>query len=386
MEVIEEALQQGKATCLAFLLLSPRARRRGRSDLDSSRAVARARDDRTLHDPDADATGAILALSWSRDGRKILAAAADGSITVWDAPSATPSSARRWTRPAAGALRPARSSPRRLPLRRRPHVPRPRPGFTLAPDARRHRAGEPRGPSRASARRRRGQNPATPRSANRRPRLPPIAAASPSWRRKPWTSSRVQSPGRDDRQAPELSKDGRTLWSSATRRVCELRRSRRDRWPTRETEPPPGSRRGAPAGRSRTRRAGTSGTPRCSRTTGGASSARARGRTSCTAGACATTRMRMGGAAVGRRRGWVRAFSRGDAGRVATGTREAKGVAQMAPHPTRPLCGAGANGAMYAWARRTTNWSAFEPGSCSSARTRCPSAEDEFGEVKRPLT
>ena len=72
--------------------------------------------------------------------------------------------------------------------------------------------------------------------------------------------------------------------------------------------------------------------------------------------------------------------------RVATGTREAKGVAQMAPHPTRPLCVAlGANGAMYAWAKAyDENWSAFEPGFVQLDENEVyVEREDEFDEVKR---
>ena len=119
IELIEEALQHGgRAWRSTGAALSPRPApplvpcRCGFPDpLRGARAGA----------DSAEESAAILSVAWSRDGRKLMSSAADGSLTVWDVAEADDVfrhtfDARRPSR----AVQPRQSLPRaRVPLRRR---------------------------------------------------------------------------------------------------------------------------------------------------------------------------------------------------------------------------------------------------------------------------
>ena len=84
IELIEEALQHGKATCVAFnrrgtLLAAGTAAGSVQVWDFQTRSVAR-----ELVSDSAEESAAILSVAWSRDGRKLMSSAADGSLTVWD--------------------------------------------------------------------------------------------------------------------------------------------------------------------------------------------------------------------------------------------------------------------------------------------------------------
>ena len=84
IELIEEALQHGKATCVAFnrrgtLLAAGTAAGSVQVWDFQTRSVAR-----ELVSDSAEESAAILSVAWSRDGRKLISSAADGSLTVWD--------------------------------------------------------------------------------------------------------------------------------------------------------------------------------------------------------------------------------------------------------------------------------------------------------------
>ena len=410
MEVIEEALQQGKATCLAFnrrgtLLAAGTAA--GTIEIwdFQTRAVARELvDDRTLHDPDADATGAILALSWSRDGRKILAAAADGSITVWDVAECdtlfratldAPSHAVHFAPhdPSVALVCPSDDGPTFLALARgRKRTPLPQ---------------MPGGIEQASLVCR---IPSVGIDAAAT-RTPGYAAFSKSGDHVFVANRRgvvtvVETKTLDIVQACkvpdativkrlELSKDGRTLLvvSNAPSLTSYAVRERdrladaRNRAAAEGLAPPgvltPAGSFANPTSRNQWNAAVFTHDGRrvVGASAGGAHELH-----------CWRVRddedeeeearaIAGGGGMLGSGR-----FLAATLERVATGTREAKGVAQMAPHPTRPLCVAlGANGAMYAWAKAyDENWSAFEPGFVQLDENEVyVEREDEFDEVKR---
>ena len=72
--------------------------------------------------------------------------------------------------------------------------------------------------------------------------------------------------------------------------------------------------------------------------------------------------------------------------RVLEGDKEAKGITQILPHPVRPLVVAvGANGQLYVWAKSyTENWSAFAPDFHElEENEEYVEREDEFDAVKR---
>lgn len=88
LDVIEESLQRGKATCVAF---NRRGTLLAAGTTDGivviwdfeTRSVAREFKD-GARDKDEDGGVAVLSVSWSRDGRKIISAAADDSMSVWN--------------------------------------------------------------------------------------------------------------------------------------------------------------------------------------------------------------------------------------------------------------------------------------------------------------
>ena len=103
LEVIEESLQRGRATCVAFnrngtLLATGTASGVVEIWDFETRAVARELvDERTLQENEDTneethdfgnqkqaGPGAVLSVNWSGNGRRLLAAYADGSVTVWD--------------------------------------------------------------------------------------------------------------------------------------------------------------------------------------------------------------------------------------------------------------------------------------------------------------
>ena len=91
LEIIEESLQHGKATCVAFnrrgTLLAAGTSGGSIAIFDfCTRSVARELVPEALADEDGDdqEVPAVFSVAWSSDGRKILSTAADGSVVVWD--------------------------------------------------------------------------------------------------------------------------------------------------------------------------------------------------------------------------------------------------------------------------------------------------------------
>ena len=108
LEVLEESLQRGRATCAAFnrrgtLLAAGTAagvveiwdfetRAVARELFDARATMVRTRDPLAGGDlgsgfdsvRDASTTAAVLSVHWSRDGKKLISSCADGSVSVWD--------------------------------------------------------------------------------------------------------------------------------------------------------------------------------------------------------------------------------------------------------------------------------------------------------------
>ena len=91
LEIIEESLQHGKATCVAFnrrgTLLAAGTSGGSIAIFDfCTRSVARELVPQALADEDGDdqEVPAVFSVAWSSNGRKILSTAADGSVVVWD--------------------------------------------------------------------------------------------------------------------------------------------------------------------------------------------------------------------------------------------------------------------------------------------------------------
>ena len=91
LEIIEEALQHGKATCVAFnrrgTLLAAGTSGGSIAIFDFiTRSVARelVPEAITNEDGTVEELPAVFSVAWSSDGRKLLSTAADGSVVVWD--------------------------------------------------------------------------------------------------------------------------------------------------------------------------------------------------------------------------------------------------------------------------------------------------------------
>ena len=91
LEIIEEALQHGKATCVAFnrrgTLLAAGTSGGSIAIFDFvTRSVARelVPEAITNEDGTVEQLPAVFSVAWSSDGRKLLSTAADGSVVVWD--------------------------------------------------------------------------------------------------------------------------------------------------------------------------------------------------------------------------------------------------------------------------------------------------------------
>ena len=97
LEVLEESLQRGRATCAAFnrqgtLLAAGTAagvveiwdfetRAVARELYDARATMTSGRETDAL---DASTTAAVLSVHWSNDGKKLISSCADGSVSVWD--------------------------------------------------------------------------------------------------------------------------------------------------------------------------------------------------------------------------------------------------------------------------------------------------------------
>ena len=379
IELIEEALQHGKATCVAFnrrgtLLAAGTAAGSVQVWDFQTRSVAR-----ELVSDSAEESAAILSVAWSRDGRKLISSAADGSLTVWDVAEADDVFRHTFDAPIHRAqfnptnaslalVCPSDDGPMTFALGRgRKRTPLPQmPGGIDVPSlvCRIPSEGLDTSATRAPAYALYSRSGAHVFVGNVRGVVTVVETA---------TMDIVQAckvPDATLIKRMELSADGRRLLVVSSAKAMHA------------YDVDEGGRDGAGAG---------AGAP-------GVSSARAvltpagsfanhasRGQWS--AGAFTRDGERVIGASAGGAHElhvWRR--SDGVVERVGSGAAEAKGIAQLEAHPTRPVCVAlGSNGVMYAWSKSHDEcWSAFAPDFVELAENEeYVEREDEFDKTKR---
>ena len=377
IELIEEALQHGKATCVAFnrrgtLLAAGTAAGSVQVWDFQTRSVAR-----ELVSDSAEESAAILSVAWSRDGRKLMSSAADGSLTVWDVAEAddvfrhtfdAPLHRAQFNpdNPSLALVCPSDDGPMTFALGRgRKRTPLPQmPGGIDVPSlvCRIPSAGLDTSATRAPAHALYSKSGAHVFVGNVRGVVTVVETA---------TLDIVQACKVPDAaliKRMELSADGRRLLvvsSAKAMHAYDVDERRRDDADAKVS--------GVPAARAVLTPAG--------------SFANHASRGQWSAAAFTRDGERVLGASAGGAHElhvWRRAD--GVVERVASGAAEAKGIAQLEAHPTRPMCVAlGSNGVMYAWSKSHDEcWSAFAPDFVElTENEEYVEREDEFDATKR---
>ena len=377
IELIEEALQHGKATCVAFnrrgtLLAAGTAAGSVQVWDFQTRSVAR-----ELVSDSAEESAAILSVAWSRDGRKLMSSAADGSLTVWDVAEAddvfrhtfdAPLHRAQFNpdNPSLALVCPSDDGPMTFALGRgRKRTPLPQmPGGIDVPSlvCRIPSAGLDTSATRAPAHALYSKSGAHVFVGNVRGVVTVVETA---------TLDIVQACKVPDAaliKRMELSVDGRRLLvvsSAKAMHAYDVDERRRDDADAKVS--------GVPAARAVLTPAG--------------SFANHASRGQWSAAAFTRDGERVLGASAGGAHElhvWRRAD--GVVERVASGAAEAKGIAQLEAHPTRPMCVAlGSNGVMYAWSKSHDEcWSAFAPDFVElTENEEYVEREDEFDATKR---
>ena len=377
IELIEEALQRGKATCVAFnrrgtLLAAGTAAGSVQVWDFQTRSVAR-----ELVSDSAEESAAILSVAWSRDGRKLMSSAADGSLTVWDVAEAddvfrhtfdAPLHRAQFNpdNPSLALVCPSDDGPMTFALGRgRKRTPLPQmPGGIDVPSlvCRIPSAGLDTSATRAPAHALYSKSGAHVFVGNVRGVVTVVETA---------TLDIVQACKVPDAaliKRMELSVDGRRLLvvsSAKAMHAYDVDERRRDDADAKVS--------GVPAARAVLTPAG--------------SFANHASRGQWSAAAFTRDGERVLGASAGGAHElhvWRRAD--GVVERVASGAAEAKGIAQLEAHPTRPMCVAlGSNGVMYAWSKSHDEcWSAFAPDFVElTENEEYVEREDEFDATKR---
>ena len=377
IELIEEALQHGKATCVAFnrrgtLLAAGTAAGSVQVWDFQTRSVAR-----ELVSDSAEESAAILSVAWSRDGRKLMSSAADGSLTVWDVAEAddvfrhtfdAPLHRAQFNpnNPSLALVCPSDDGPMTFALGRgRKRTPLPQmPGGIDVPSlvCRIPSAGLDTSATRAPAHALYSKSGAHVFVGNVRGVVTVVETA---------TLDIVQACKVPDAaliKRMELSADGRRLLvvsSAKAMHAYDVDERRRDDADAKVS--------GVSAARAVLTPAG--------------SFANHASRGQWSAGAFTRDGERVLGASAGGAHElhvWRRAD--GVVERVASGAAEAKGIAQLEAHPTRPMCVAlGSNGVMYAWSKSHDEcWSAFAPDFVElTENEEYVEREDEFDATKR---